>query len=179
MEKIYPEKSFRVFIGFIHILLSILVLSSISTVSSSYAQEKKAVVGRDKIKAILLGQEKWIGEVELMGGRFLNDYVFEDHGKKMTVIINADKKNHCKQKVQIFSSGFRMAGCTLGIADLYYDPDDPVYPFKTKENRGKAKSKKSRRQYGLKLKAPETAEPQGIFGSLLNFIDKLAPGKNK
>ena len=96
----------------------------------------------------------------------------------MTVLINPGKKNNCTRKVKLFSGGFRLPGCTLGSADLYYDPDDPVYPFKTIEVQGMM-GKKHKRQYDLKLKAPDTAEPQGFVGSILNFFANLTSSKNQ
>jgi hypothetical protein len=127
------KKSLIVFAGITFILTSIVILSSIYTVSNSYAQEKTAI-GKDKIKSILLNQEGWIGELNHgTYGLNLINYVFEDRGKKIIVeIYIPDDKDGCKRKVKITSDGFRMPGCYIGIAELFYDPNDHRYPFKTK-----------------------------------------------
>ena len=98
-----------------------------------------------KIKNILLEQKEWTGEMNSKWGPCLHDYVFEDHGKNIIVKIRCSKlKESCEQKIKIKSAGFRMADCRLGIADLFYDPNDPVYQFKTKGDN---------LEYTLKLKA--------------------------
>lgn len=134
MIRKYFKKLSVIFVGGVFILSSFAIFSSISTISISYAKEKTAAVGKDKIKAILLGQEKWIGQLDYSrGGSYLNEYVFEKRGKKMIVKIQStSNKDHCKRKVKINSDGFRMSGCMLGLADMFYDPKDPIYPFKTK-----------------------------------------------
>ena len=113
----------------------ILILSSMSTISNAYAQEKTADIGADKIKAILLEQKIWIGEIQSIWGPCLHDYEFEDRGKKMIVKIDCPGRNiSCKEKVKIKSAGFRITDCNAGIVDLFYDPNDPVYKFKTKDD---------------------------------------------
>ena len=146
MKKRNFNKVLVIFIGVIFTFTSILFISSMYSISNSYAQEKTANIGADKIKAILLGQKKWIGEFhhERKGSNMV-DYVFEDRGKKMIVKIdNPSREIHCKRKVKINSDNFRMVGCYVGIAELFYDPYDPIYPFKTKGDN---------LEYSLKLKA--------------------------
>lgn len=124
-----------VFIGFVIIMYNV-----------AMAGNKGTDIGADKIKAILLGQKKWIGEVNHgIYGPAVGDYVFEDRGKKVIVKIHAPSyKITCERKVKINSAGFRMTGCNIGIADMFYDPSDSVYPFKTKGNN---------LEYDFKLKA--------------------------
>ena len=146
MKKRNFKKLSAIFIGVIFTFISIVFLSSMYTTSNSYAQEKSPNIGADKIKAILLNQEGWIGELNhgTKGSNLVN-YVFEDHGKKMIVKIdNPSREIHCKRKVKINSDNFRMVGCYVGIAELFYDPYDPIYPFKTKGDN---------LEYSLKLKA--------------------------
>ena len=114
---------------------SILFISSMYTISNSYAQEKTVNIGADKIKAILLKQNGWIGEwnCKKWVSQTLTDLVFEDRGKKIIVKIhNISYEKRCERKVKINSDGFRMSGCYVGIVDLFYDPNDNRYPFKTK-----------------------------------------------
>jgi len=134
MKKRNFNKLLVIFIGVIFTFTSILFLSSMYTISNSYAQEKTVNIGADKIKAILLKQNGWIGEWHCSTGRqVVTDFVFEDRGKKIVVKIHNDAlQDSCKRKVKINSDGFRMSGCYAGLVDLFYDPNDNRYPFKTK-----------------------------------------------
>ena len=146
MKKRNFNKVLVILIGVIFTFTSIVFLSSMYTISNSYAQEKSTKIGAGKIKAILLNQEGWIGELNHgTYGLNLINYVFEDRGKKIIVeIYTPDDKDGCKRKVKITSYGFRMTGCYIGIAELFYDPNDHRYPFKTKGNN---------LEYDLKLRA--------------------------
>ncbi|MCP3872746.1 MAG: hypothetical protein GY699_06265 [Desulfobacteraceae bacterium] len=126
-------KLFVIFVGIIFYLPSIVIFSSMYTISNSYAQEKTVAIGADKIKAILLRPEGWIGEWHCASDDVLVNLVFEERGKKIVVKIhNPYDDISCKRKVKINSDGFRMSGCYAGIVDLFYDPNDNMYPFKTK-----------------------------------------------
>lgn len=145
MIKRYSKRLSVIFIGVVFILSCFAIFSSIPTITHSYAQEKTAV-DKDKVKAILLEQEKWIGEIDHPTyGPAEGDYVFEDRGKKMIVKIHSPSyKITCERKIKIKSNGFKMTGCNVGIAFMFYDPNDPIYPFKTKGDN---------LEYDLKLKA--------------------------
>ncbi len=135
MDKMNFNKLLVILIGVTFTFISILLLSSMYTISNSYAQEKTVNIGADKIKAILLKQNGWVGEWNSKGWgqQWLTDFVFEDHRKKIIVKIHGiERENRCERKVKINSDGFRMSGCYAGIVDLFYDPNDNRYPFKTK-----------------------------------------------
>ena len=125
IKKHFFNKLLVIFVGIIFTLPCI-------TISNSYAQEKTATVGADKIKSILLRPDGWIGEWDCKGGwNELTDLVFEDRGKKIVVKINIPAMDcNCKRKVKITSDGFKMAGCYKGNVHLIFDPDDHMYPFK-------------------------------------------------
>jgi hypothetical protein len=128
MMKEHFKKLLVIFVGVIFTL-------SYITISNSYAQEKTVNIGADKIKAILLKQNGWIGEWNCGQGRWqaLTNLIFEDHGKKIVVKIHDEAfTDSCKRKVTITSDGFKMASCYSGILQLIFDPNDNRYPFKTK-----------------------------------------------
>ncbi len=135
MKKRSFNKLLVIFIGVTFTFISILFLSSMYTISNSYAQEKTVNIGADKIKAILLKQNGWVGEWNSKGWvqQWLTDFVFEDRKKKIIVKIHhIGPEYSCERPVKINSDGFRMTGCYAGIVDLFYDPNDNRYPFKTK-----------------------------------------------
>lgn len=118
--------------GVIVIFSCMTFFSSVVAISNSYAEEKTAVAGANKIKSILLTQKEWILEWSCNNGYAgLTDLVFEDRGKKIVVKINnRDYRIKCKRKVVITSDGFKMAGCRQDTTLLVFDPDDERYPFK-------------------------------------------------
>jgi len=135
MKKRNCNKLLVILIGVTFTFISILFLSSMYTITNSYAQEKTVNIGADKIKAILLKQNGWVGEWNSKGWgqQWLTDFVFEDRRKKIIVKIHGiEPENRCERKVKINSDGFRMSGCYAGIVDMFYDPNDNRYPFKTK-----------------------------------------------
>jgi hypothetical protein len=135
MKKRNFNKLLVIFIGVIFTFTSILFLSSMYTISNSYAQEKTVNIGADKIKAMLLRPNGWIAEWNCGQGQYqgLSNLIFEDHGKKIVVKLHDEAfMDSCKRKVTITSDGFRMSGCYAGLVDLFYDPNDNRYPFKTK-----------------------------------------------
>ena len=124
--KRHLEKLLIIFVGIIFTLPCI-------TISNSYAQEKTATVGADKIKAMLFRSNGWIAEwhCSTWPGDSLTDLLFEDRGKKIVVKIHDDAfQDSCKRKVTITSDGFKMDGCYSEIVHLIFDPNDHRYPFK-------------------------------------------------
>ena len=133
MIKKYSNKFCVVFVGVICILFHIVFFPPTFTISNSYAQEKTADIGVDRIKALLFKQELWIGEWECWGLGILHEFIFEDRGKKIIVKINNPfDDGSCERDVKIKSDGFIMSACSMGITELFYDPNDDMYPFKTK-----------------------------------------------
>ncbi len=129
----------------ISLILGLVITMSFISCSGGGGSESVDPAWEDKIKTILLEQKEWIGEINSKWGPCLHDYVFEDRGEKIIVKIHCPQLNQsCKQKIKIKSAGFRMTGCSLGTADLFYDPNDPVFQFKTKGDN---------LEYDLKLKA--------------------------
>lgn len=103
--------------------------------SSDTGSESVDPAWEDKIKTMLLEQKEWIVESNSKWGPCLHDYVFEDRGNKLIAKIHCTRTDQsCKTKVKIKSDGFRVTDCTVGIVDLTYDPNDPVYRFKTNED---------------------------------------------
>jgi len=127
--KRHLKKLLVIFVGIIFTLPCI-------TISNSYAQEKTATVGADKIKSILLGQKEWEIEWSCTSGSTsgyagLTDVIFEDHGKKIVAKMNnPDYRKKCKKKVTITSDGFKMYSCWDNDASMIFDPNDHRYPFK-------------------------------------------------
>ena len=136
MKKTYSNKFFVVFIGVISILYIMIFFSS-TTISNAHAQKKTADIGVEKIKALLLEQDIWVGEWDCKDKAWsvgiVNDFVFEDRGNKIIVKIDSPfDEISCERDIKINSDGFKMSGCGIGITRLIYDPDDNIYPFKTK-----------------------------------------------
>ena len=133
MKKRNFSKLSVIFIGVIFTFTSIVFLSSIPTISNSYAKEKAVNIGEAEIKNLLLRPKGWTAEwhCDQWPGDWMTDLKFEAHGKKIVVKIY-DPVNHfnCKRKIKITSDGFNMACCNTDSALLVFDPNDQMYPFK-------------------------------------------------
>jgi hypothetical protein len=133
MKKRHFNKLLIVFVGVIFTLPCIVMFSSVYTISDSYAQEKTATGGADKIKAALLRPDGWIAQWRCNLGPSEADFVFEARGENVMVKMHNIAMNQtCERNVTITSDVVKMDGCNEAAANttLTFDPNDHEYPFK-------------------------------------------------
>lgn len=132
MKKRHFNKLLIVFVGVIFTFPCISMFSSVYTISDSYAQEKPATDGVDKIKAALLRPGGWIAQWRCSSDAE-TDFVFEARGENVVVKIHHAVFNQtCERNVTITSDAVKMDGCNEFAANmiLTFDPNDHEYPFK-------------------------------------------------
>jgi len=123
MKGHFINKLLVIFVGVIFTLPCI-------TISNSYAQEKTATVGADKIKDILLRPDGWIAEWDCNMGTQETDLLFEVRGENVVVIIhNVAWNQTCERNVKITSDLVKMDGCNQSNIRMSFDPNNDVYPF--------------------------------------------------
>jgi hypothetical protein len=132
MKKRHFNKLLIVFAGVIFTLPCIVMFSSVYIISDSYAQEKTATGGADKIKAALLRPGGWISQWRCDMGDTVADLVFEARGENVVVKIHNALNQTCERNVTITSDVVKMDGCNEPGANmtLTFDPNDHEYPFK-------------------------------------------------
>jgi len=119
--------------GYVNTLSAIIVgIISISCVLSAHCQD---------LKAILLKPAVWICEWSnpSLGSSGQTEIVFESRGEKLTakLYITAPGRNtlgamSCERDVIISADTIKLDGCRDNDAVLIFDPNDKVYPFKSK-----------------------------------------------
>jgi hypothetical protein len=123
MKGHFINKFLVIFVGIIFTLPCI-------TISNSYAQEKTAIGGQDKIKEMLLRPGGWL--VEWRGNSSgVIEFIFEDRSDNIVVKINNPAWDvKCERNVTISGDVVKLDGCNEKNISLNFDPNDNEYPFK-------------------------------------------------
>lgn len=114
------------------IVVSVCVFCCMAT--NSFSAEG---TGPDKIKAMLILPNVWIGEWRGFGYEGTAETTFEEREDKIIVMIHNELNpaHSCERPVTITSDGFKMDGCNDTDISLFFDPNDQEYPFKGESER--------------------------------------------
>jgi hypothetical protein len=135
MKRGHAKKVSAIFVGVILSIFCVISFSSLQTTSTAYAQSQTIGVEQDKIKSLLLRPGGWEGDWRGPGGSGEEVILFESRGEKIVAKItvgSGPKGYYCVREVVISSDIVNFDGCRDSGIMLQFDPNDIIYPFKSK-----------------------------------------------